>query len=387
MHRLTAPCQHHRDGGGHRRLAHAALAHRHDDATAASLDIGHERCQALHFWRRPCVHALSHAGGRVIAGEQDAQSGEAENVDGSQRHDETGQADNERLRCLQCRQTAPLHCLRGQVLRAFGLKRAVDDELLIAYAQRAQFARGPLRFVERGQLRTAHQHQRRRGSVRQRPDRSLVNRALLFQAGQRAETRRAAGVVVEELIPRLREAHQPQRVAGRGGVEDDMIILFRGLGIADQAREFIKGRDLHRAGAGKLLFHAAQSRFRQQTTHWSDEPLAIRRRGGDRIDVQGMQARCAGNRRRLVAQGDIQHLVQVRRRVGAHQQHEPPCLGQHQRRRTRERGFAHPALAGEEQIAGRGRGIGSVERQVHDATPAFSPSASRESAWRSSSVR
>ena len=62
-------------------------------------------------------------------------------------------------------------------------------------------------FVERGQLRAAYQRERRGRGIGQRFDRALINRALLFQTGQRTETGRAAGVVFEELVPGLGQAH------------------------------------------------------------------------------------------------------------------------------------------------------------------------------------
>jgi hypothetical protein len=150
---------------------------------------------------------------------------------------------------------------------------------LIRDAEGAEFFRRAFGFAQRRELRTAHEHERCRFRIGQRVDGGFVNAALLFQSGQRTEAGGAAGVFVEKLIPRLRQTHQAQRVAGGRGVEDDVVVGLRGLGIADEAGEFVKGGDLDRAGAGKLLLHAAQRRFRQQAAHGADQALAIRRSG------------------------------------------------------------------------------------------------------------
>ena len=57
--------------------------------------------------------------------------------------------------------------------------------------------------------------------------------------------------------------NQSQRVAGGRGVEDNMVISSGRLRVTNQRRELVKGRDLHGAGAGKLLFDALQKPHRE----------------------------------------------------------------------------------------------------------------------------
>ena len=74
-------------------------------------------------------------------------------------------------------------------------------------------------------------------------------RSWLVEAGQRTEAGRVAEPVFEEGGPFAGELEQPDGVAGRGGVEDDVVVGRDGLRIPDQPRELIERRDLNRAGA------------------------------------------------------------------------------------------------------------------------------------------
>src|SRR5271165_5902021 len=104
---------------------------------------------------------------------------------------------------------------------------------------------------------------------------------------------RTALVDLQELVPGLREAHQSQRVAGGRGVEDNMVISAGRLRVTNQRRELVEGRDLHGAGAGKLLLDALQSRIGKDSAHRSDNPLAVRMSRFLRVDVQRIQAETA----------------------------------------------------------------------------------------------
>ena len=103
--------------------------------------------------------------------------------------------------------------------RSVALKSAVDDEPLVADAERGKLAAGSLGFGKRrrsGRLTsTSVVAARRRG-----PRGCLVERALGCESGERAEAGGAGRVRRRGSLSRPRQAEQAQRVPGRRGVED-----------------------------------------------------------------------------------------------------------------------------------------------------------------------
>ncbi len=87
--------------------------------------------------------------------------------------------------------------------------------------------------------------------------------------------------------------------------------------------------------------------------HLRENTLSIRLGRGIRVDVQHRQTGGARYGRGCVAKFDPQHLIQVRRRIGADQQNLLACVRQGQGRRGRERRFSNAAFASEEQMSGR----------------------------------
>ena len=63
-----------------------------------------------------------------------------------------------------------------------------------------------------------------RAGIGQRVDGGLVLRALLFQPGQRTEARGIALARFEETAPGAGQLQQADGVAGRRGVEDDVVV-------------------------------------------------------------------------------------------------------------------------------------------------------------------
>jgi len=84
-------------------------------------------------------------------------------------------------------------------------------------------------------LRPAHQHERRALAIRQRRHGVFIDHPLLFQPRQRAETGVAGGVRVQKAGPSRRQRHEPQRVPGRRGVENDVIKVGGGFRLAKQS--------------------------------------------------------------------------------------------------------------------------------------------------------
>ena len=119
---------------------------------------------------------------------------------------------------------------------------------------------------------------------------------LRLQPGERPETRRPADVRFEEARPRRGQLEQTQRVARRRRVEHDVIeVARRGL-VAEQLRELVERGNLHRAGAGELLFDAPDGRVRKHAAVRPDHALAIGVRRGLGIDVQREEPRAPCDR-------------------------------------------------------------------------------------------
>ena len=89
------------------------------------------------------------------------------------------------------------------------------------------------------------------------------------------------------------------------------------VGSAKQARELVERRDLDRARARELFLDARHGARRQQRSIRTDHALAIRVRRGFRVDVQRGQAGHARDGVSARRKRHAEHLVQVRRRVGA----------------------------------------------------------------------
>ena len=231
------------------------------------------------------------------------------------------------------------------------MEHAVDHQALVVQAERVQFVRGARRLGHRAGVRPGHQDDGGQCRIAQGVERGLEARLLHLQPRMRAEARRAPIVAGQEAAPRLGQAQQAQGVAGRRGVEDDVVVAFSVAG--QQRRELVERGDLGGAGARQLLAHGRPVGVAGAGAHLRDDPLPIRLGSRVRIDVQHRQAGRARYRCGCVAQLDPQHLVQVRCGIGADQQHLLAGIRQRQRGGRRQRGLADTALAGEEQMPRR----------------------------------
>ena len=143
---------------------------------------------------------------------------------------------------------------------------------------------------------------------------------------------------------------QTDGVSSRGGIKDDVVVTGGDCGIGQQRGEFIESRDFRRAGSGKLFLNALDDGFGKFAPHGADDAVAIGLRGGLRVDFQREKPRHGGNGRDLVvANVDPEHLTDIRRRIGADEQHAASGFGELNRRRAGDRCFADAALAGEEE--------------------------------------
>ena len=143
----------------------------------------------------------------------------------------------------------------------------------------------------------------------------------------------------------------------RRRVEDDVIESARDLAAGQELGELVEGGDLGRAGAGELLLHRRDGIGLHDAAHRPDDPVAIRLRRGLGVDVEQEQAGHARHGGRFVlAHLDVEDLPEVRRRIGAHEQHALAGIREVDCDRAGERRLADAALAGEEQVSGDGVG-------------------------------
>ena len=161
--------------------------------------------------------------------------------------------------------------------------------------------------------------------------------------------------------PRFGEAEQPQRVSGRRRIKDDMV--QPGDLTIEKSDEFIEGRYLDRACAGKLFPNFRLFVRRRRRSHLIQHTGAITFRGIFRVDVHGRKSWNARHWRRSFAQLHIEHFVEVGRRIRADEQDPQSAIGESDSRRAGERRLAHPALPRKEHM--RRRGVESAEAN-HD---------------------
>ncbi len=160
------------------------------------------------------------------------------------------------------------------------------------------------------------------------------------------------------------EAEQTERMARGGGVEDDVVDIWRIPG--QKPDEFVEGRDLDRAGARELFAHRGLLAFGGVGAELVDHAGAVILGRLVGVDIHRRQVRRAGDGGRMVGEACAQHLVKVRRGVGADQQHPSALIGQRQRDGATERCFSDAALAREEQESAWG--LAEIGRQACGAS-------------------
>ena len=139
----------------------------------------------------------------------------------------------------------------------------IEHKALVGDSKGVEFLPGAFRFPERRSLGATDQNKGGARRIGQRIQSPLIDGALLIQAGQRPETGGAGGIGLEVSRPGLGQRQQAERVTGRGRVKDHMVEISGCDGIPEESGKLVEGRDLHRAGTGKLLFHADDGRLRQ----------------------------------------------------------------------------------------------------------------------------
>ena len=123
------------------------------------------------------------------------------------------------------RRSVPRREGRGQRV-ALGVVRhdAVDRQVLVRDADPGQLARGARRLGERRRPRPGDEDQPGERSVGEAVDGGAVSRPLLLQTGERPEAGGVALARLEEAAPGAGQLQEADGVAGRRGVEDDVVV-------------------------------------------------------------------------------------------------------------------------------------------------------------------
>ena len=227
---------------------------------------------------------------------------------------------------------------------------------------------GALGFAQGRRVGAGDQHDTGFGRVGQAGDGGRVQCFLFLQPGQRAKAGGAALVGIDVAAPRRRQCQQAQRVAGRCSVEDDVVECCGRRRFAEQFGEFVEGRDLDRARAGELFFHALDRRRRQDVTVGRNHPFAVGGGRRFRIDVQRSQTGSALDCGRRAGKRCFQHFIEVGGRIGTDDQHPFALFGQRQPGRAGQRGLADAALAGEEEVT---RCVVQIDHGISSAAAGF----------------
>ena len=154
-----------------------------------------------------------------------AQGGKADEVERLQRHVIAGQGAQFVRHRGQGRLLASVDCRGERIERRLALgQQTVDDQELPCEADGRQFAMGARRFAQRGILGAGDENEPGALAVRERLHGGVILGALLFEARERPEAGGVALPCFKEARPGDRQLQQPDGVAGRRGVEDDMVV-------------------------------------------------------------------------------------------------------------------------------------------------------------------
>ena len=201
---LARDCQ--RDRGGERRLADAALAHRHHDAAPRRSKLIDEGVKPGELDRWGLGLADIFVG---VGAHQRAQRRNTDQIAGGKRDG----LRRERFQERGCRSKRVALALTQRGCHAISVgivgEDTIEHEPLVGDPERDELAAGPHRLGQRALLRTADQHDRRARGIRERIDRGTVPSALAFKAGKRTKAAGARGIGLYEARPGTRQRKQP----------------------------------------------------------------------------------------------------------------------------------------------------------------------------------
>jgi hypothetical protein len=231
-------------------------------------------------------------------------------------------------------------------------EHAVDDQSLVGEPKVGELAAGSRRFRQGGPFRAGDEHERRGVGVGEHGDGPLVHGALALQAGERPEARVLLRVGGQVAGPGGGQFEQPQRVTGGCGVEHHVVVAAGGRRLGQEAGERVERCDLHGAGAGQLLFHGRELGCGDRLPVGGDDALAVGVSGRLGFEVHQVEPADRRRRRRFLAGVDLEHVGEVRRRVGADEQHPVASVRERDGDGAGDGGLADPAFAGEQHEAG-----------------------------------
>ncbi|MPN52171.1 hypothetical protein SDC9_199825 [bioreactor metagenome] len=142
-------------------------------------------------------------------------------------------------------------------------------------------------------------------------------------------------------------------MAGRRGVENDVVIFPLHLLIRNEIGKLIECRNFYGARAGKLFFHVRERGLRQQSSIGCNDAFAVFGGSLQGVEVCDSQVGNLRNRRALVGKLHSENVLQIGGGVGADQKYATTAICEGYCRGAGKAGFPNAALAGEEEVLGR----------------------------------
>ena len=232
---------------------------------------------------------------------------------------------------------------------------------MVLDAQGSQLAGGPASFPQGGVVGTCDEHHGRDLFVHQRVHGCRKAVVMHRQTRMGSEARSPVIVRFQERRPSARKLQKSQRMAGWGGVENDVVVDRSQIAPGKEAGKLVERGNLRGARARELLANLGNLFCGLHSLVGLDHAPPVGFRRGIGIDVHRVKVIDLGNRTWFGSEYDTEHFVEVRRRIGADEQHPVPAIGERKRRGARERRFATSALAREKEVAcGGKKGIHSL---------------------------
>ena len=248
---------------------------------------------------------------------------------------------------------------------------AVDDERLVVDAEVVQLGGRRGRDGERAGIWAGHQHDGGLRGVLECVDRSGIDRSMVLEATEGAETAGGVRVGTEVVRPGGRQAQEAKGVARRGGVEHDMVIGAERRRFSQETSEGIERRDLDRARAGQLLLQCVDLGIGQHTPVGINHTRPVLVSGHLGIDIHYVETIDRGDLGWFLVGRHLEDVAEIRCGISGDQQHPQAGIRERDRGGSGHGRLADTALARIQHEPGRpSRPVNLGEHTRHEHSEA-----------------